>query len=115
MVSLSRSGVQEGGVMFIKVGEHIINANQIIEVKTWPAIEAGWDEDEQTSYPARPVLVHIVTTGNTSQWHDGGDFPEFKHTDYHPYVISLRGENAERFLEALPVYEPVLETEAGQQ
>jgi hypothetical protein len=101
--------------MYIKINERIINTEQVVEVKITPAREeihtttdelrSEYDYPRGDYLPARPLKVEIVTTTSTSTYDDGGDYPEFKHTDYHPYVITLKGEDAELFLGALPSYE----------
>lgn len=92
---------------FVKAGDRLINPEQIVEVKVTPATEPeevgaedAWEYDRDGAFtiPARPLSVEVVTTATTSSWDDGGDYPEFKHTDFHPYVIRLVGDEAEEFL-----------------
>jgi hypothetical protein len=93
---------------FVRAGDRLINLSNVVEVKVTEAREeiritsqemaAEYDYPRNDYLPARPLTVEIVTTTVTSQWDDGGDFPEFKHTEYHPYGITLRGAEAEEFL-----------------
>lgn len=98
--------------MFIRVGNKIINTNQIVGANITPAREervateddADWSVEPGEIIPGRPLSVDIITTTSTSTYDDGGDYPEFKHTDYDPYVIRLVGDDAKDFLDILPIY-----------
>ena len=97
--------------MYLRIGDRIINTDNIVEARVSPATPAGTDEETGKEYRATSVRVEIVTTAITSEYDDGGDLPEFRHTRILPHTISLAGEDAEKFLTALPVYEPVMEKE----
>lgn len=95
--------------MYIKVGRRVINMDNIVEARVYPATPAGTDEDTGEEYRVTATRVEIVTTAITSEYDNGGDFSDFRHTEIRPHTITLGGEDAEKFLVALPVYEPVLE------
>lgn len=95
--------------MYLRLGNKIVNTDNIVEAKIYPATPAGVDEETGEEYRATVTTVEIVTTAITSEYDDGGDLPEFRHTRIFPHTISLHGDNAEKFLTALPVYEPVLD------
>ncbi len=99
--------------MFVKVSDtRIVPISSIVDIRISPATEerAEWidesfeDGGRKDTVPARPISVEIVTTAQESRHDDGGDHPEFRHTDFHPYTIRLVGEEAELSLAALPVY-----------
>ena len=95
--------------MYLRLGNKILNTDNIVEARVFPATPAGVDEYTGEEYRATSLSVEIVTTAITSEYDDGGDLPEFRHTRIFPHTISLHREDAEKFLVALPVYEPVME------
>ena len=95
--------------MYLRLGDTIINTENIVEATVYSATPAGVDEYTGEEYRATVTTVEIVTTAITSEYDDGGDLPEFRHTRILPHTISLAGNDAEKFLTALPVYEPVME------
>lgn len=80
--------------MFVRCGDTIVNTDQVVEIVVWTA-------EEREDGRAR---VEITTTAVT--------YDEIGYSDLSvvtkPYTIDLRGEAAEKFLAALPVYEPVM-------
>lgn len=97
--------------MYLRLGDTIINTDNIVEARVSPATPAGTDEETGEEYRATVTTVEIVTTAITSEYADGGDLPEFRHTRIFPRTIMLAGDEAEKFLAALPVYEPVMDWE----
>lgn len=105
-------------MMFIEVSDsRVVPTGNIVDIRITEATEAEevsaedareYDRNDAFTIPARPLAVEIITTATTSSYDDGGDFPEFKHTDWHPYAITLHGEEAERFLAVLRTRGPVL-------
>lgn len=95
--------------MYLRIGDRIINTDNIVEARVSPATPASVDEYTGEEYRATSLSVEIVTTAITSEYDDGGDLPEFRHTRILPHTVSLAGDEAEKFLAALPVYEPVME------
>jgi hypothetical protein len=105
--------------MFVQVSENrIIPTRGIVDIKISPATEESWDGELREPIPARPLRVDIITNATTSAYDDGGDYPEHAHASIMPYTITLRGEEAQAFLDALedalPTYTPARE-EAGDQ
>ncbi len=103
-------------IRFVQVGDRIINTDAIVEVKITAARErrvlsdeevAEYDYPRDNVLPARELRVDVVTTATTSSYDDGGDYPEFRHTDFHPYTITLLGEEAQALLDLLTTVEPV--------
>jgi hypothetical protein len=93
--------------MFVKVSENrIVPTGSIVDIVISPAAEEGWDEEMQEWIYARPLRVYITTNATTSVFDDGGDYPGNAHTAIAPYTITLRGEEAQAFLDALPTYSP---------
>jgi len=96
--------------MFAQVSENrIIPTRGIVDIAIFPATEEGRDEELGEWLYARPLRVDIVTNATTSVFDDGGDYPEHSHTAIAPYTITLRGTDAQVFLDALPTYRPALE------
>ncbi len=96
--------------MFVKVSEYrIVPTSNIVDIDVSPAQEAGWNAGGWKPIPARPLRVDIVTTAGESQYDDGGDYPERQHIAIRPYTITLRGVEAQTFLDALPIYSPAQE------
>jgi len=96
--------------MFVRVSEYrIVPTGNIVDIKISPATEEGRDEEMQEWIYARPLRVDIVTNATTSVYDDGGDYPEHAHASIMPYTITLRGEEAQTFLDALPTYTPARE------
>ena len=102
--------------MFLRIGDRIINTDKIVEIDVSPARErrelspeeaAEYDYPPGNVLPARPLKALVVTTATTSSYDSGGDYPEFRHTDFHPYAITLYGRDAETLLDALTIVEPV--------
>lgn len=98
--------------MFVRIGSRVLNTDAIVQATIIEALPEREDEETGETLRAIPLRVDVITTASTSTYDDGGDFPEFKHTDYHPYCITLWAEDAEKFLTALPVYEPVIGDES---
>ena len=101
---------------FVKAGGKLINLDNVVEIEVTEARAARHlqTEEEAAEYgyplnnylPARDLTLEVVTTATTSSYDDGGDYPEFKHTDFHPYVIRLTGDDAEEFLKRVYVPAP---------
>jgi hypothetical protein len=53
------------------------------------------------------LKVVVITTATTSSYDSGGDYPEFRHTDFHPYAITLYGSDAQALIDVLTIVEPV--------
>jgi hypothetical protein len=88
--------------MFVRVSENrIIPTRGIVDIKISPATEEGRDEEMQEWIYARPLRVDIVTNATRSVFDDGGDYPEHAHASIMPYTITLRGTEAQTFLETL--------------
>jgi hypothetical protein len=88
--------------MLVQVSENrIIPTRNIVDIKISPEIEEGRDEELGEWIYARPLRVDIITNATTSAFDDGGDYPGNAHTAIMPYVIVLRGEEAQAFLDAL--------------
>ena len=93
--------------MFVRVSENrIIPTRGIVDIKIYPATEEGRDEEMQEWIYARPLRVDIVTSATTSVYSDGGDYPGHAHAEVFPYTITLKGEEAQTLLDALPTYSP---------
>ncbi len=96
--------------MFVRVSEYrIVPTSNIVDIDVSPAQEAGWDDGEWEPIIPRPLRVDILTTASQSRYDDGGDYPETRHVEISPYVITLRGAEAQTFLDALPIYSPARE------
>lgn len=88
--------------MFVKIGKRIIPTLNMVDVEIFEpgdTIEGSW-----TDTTAEKLTVRIWTNApyGGSDGHSGS---------IAPYKIHLYGEDAEKFLTALSVYEPVLEGE----
>lgn len=97
--------------MYLRIGNRILNTDNIVEARVFPALpEREDDEEPGRVLPPKSVGVEVITTAVVSEYDHGGDY-RTPNTVIHPHTIMLAGDEAERFLEALPVYEPVRETE----
>lgn len=76
-------------MMFLRIKDRVINSGHIVEARI---IQSGTER----------MRVEIVTTA--TDW-----IPLNTEVTINPYTIRLSGEEAELFLAALPVYEPVVE------
>lgn len=95
---------------YIVLPDRVLFTANIVEVKITEARErrvltdeeaAEYDYPADNALPARPLSVAVVTTATTSSYDDGGNFPDFAHTDWHPYVVNLVGGDAGEFLAQL--------------
>ncbi len=102
--------------MFVRIEDRVLNTDKIVEIKITPARErrelteeeaAEFDYPRDNVLPARPLRVEVITTATTSSYDYGGDYPEFSHTDFHPYAITLLGREAQALLDVLTIVEPV--------
>lgn len=75
--------------MLVSTGIRWINLDNVVEV------EFGHDSVYDT-------VLEVTTTATTSNYDDGGDFPNQAHTKVKPYLIRLFGEEAEEFMRQLP-------------
>lgn len=82
--------------MNIKIGDRIINAAQIVETRV-----------HEVSEGRRVDIVTTATGCRTTGSQVAGAYTVVPT----PHTIFLYGEDAELFLEAYPVYEPVMESE----
>ncbi len=99
--------------MFVQVSEYrIIPTRNIVDIKISPATEEGRDEELGEWLYARALRVDIITNATTSAFDDGGDYPGNAHTAIVPYTITLRGEEAQAFLDALEDALPTYTTAA---
>lgn len=81
--------------MYVQVNEtHGVNTRYVAAWEVIPAVPAT--EDEHGSTPEIPMLVNLTMA-----------IPGAEN------VITLRGDEAERFLQALPVYRPGLDDDEG--
>ena len=94
--------------MYLKLGDKIVNTDNIVEATVYPATPAGVDEYTGEEYRATSLTVEIVTTAIDSRYDHGGDLRDPR-TEILPYSFTLAGDDAEKFLIALPIYEPVME------
>jgi len=102
--------------MFVKVSENrIIPTSNIVDISIFPATEEGRDEEMQEPILARPLRVDIITNATTSAFDDGGDYPEHAHASIMPYTITLRGEEAQTFLDTLVFIGPLVEDDRPWQ
>lgn len=105
--------------MFIKIGQRILNAAQIVEVEIHPAREekavSSYEEAAEYDFPednfihAAPIRVEITTTAIVESAIQESYGSEHSVGTSKAHTIHLFGEEAELFLAALPVYEPALE------
>lgn len=82
--------------MYIKIGRRILNTDNLVDAELY---EAG---EPLSPYVAEYAESRTVVLHMASVERDRDD-------DLAPRTIWLYGEDADRFLEALPVYEPVME------
>lgn len=91
--------------MFIRCGNTIVNTENVASIKVYPEGRpmpgTGVNADPQPD----ALAVEITTTA-----------PDYDYQEYAQefigmpaHTVILRAEDAERFLVALPVYEPVME------
>jgi hypothetical protein len=100
--------------MFVKVSENrIIPTSNIVDISIFPATEEGRDEEMQEPILARPLRVDIITNATTSVYSDGGDYPGHAHAEVFPYTITLKGEEAQTFLDTLVFIAPSCADNAG--
>lgn len=92
--------------MLVKIGNRVINMGNVVEVEVRSARPERLDEETGEALRAVPTRVTITTTAVDSHYDDGGDHPEHAHLGVRPHTINLNGEEAERFLQVLPVHEP---------
>lgn len=92
--------------MYLRIANEIINTDSIVTAQVSPATPASVDEYTGEEYRATLLRVEVVTTAVTSEYDDGGDY-RTPNTVIRPYSFTLAGDEAEKFLAALPVYEPV--------
>lgn len=101
--------------MFIRVSEtRIVPTANIVDILVTPARTARYvstTESASMVSDSSPLVVEIVTNATVGRFDDGGDHPDLAHVEQMPYAITLHGVEAEKFLAALPVYEPVLDDE----
>jgi hypothetical protein len=84
--------------VFLKVGNKIINTDNLVDADVYEPGEELTLHSEGSS--AADTLTVVITTTAMETDRDG---------TLAPRRIMLEGEDAELFLEALPVYTPVLE------
>lgn len=90
--------------MFIRAGNSIINTDNVVEIKVFPARpeRTYYDEEigRESTAPRSPLELWIYTTATAGEEIGYDDIQGVRPT---PYEIILRGDEAEEFMRTLPV------------
>lgn len=80
--------------MMLKIGRRIINTDNVVAIEEYAPGEEM--RNSVASVTVKSKTVRLVTTA-------------YQGNGWGPFVVVFDGADAEKFLDALPVYEPVLE------